>query len=118
MSVPNPNARRSTVAVILRVLSTCTHKTFCESCSYSSHAPRLGNKKLGVASRIIGHKLAEPVVNPMTGEIIAEAGEFINTDKGFEIEQAGVGAVYLDVEDKLVKVIGNQVGGSPGRSFL
>ena len=67
------------------------------------------NKKLGVASRIIGHKLAEPVVNPMTGEIIADAGEFINTDKGFEIEQAGVGAVYLDVEDKLVKVIGNQM---------
>jgi len=67
------------------------------------------NKKLGVASRIIGHKLAEPVVNPMTGEIIAEAGEFISTDKGFEIEQSGVGAVYLDVEDKLVKVIGNQM---------
>ncbi len=67
------------------------------------------NKKLGVASRIIGHKLAEPVVNPMTGEIIAEAGEFINTDRGFEIEQAGVGAVYLDVEDRVVKVIGNQM---------
>ncbi|MGN0588115.1 MAG: DNA-directed RNA polymerase subunit beta, partial [Ruminiclostridium sp.] len=65
------------------------------------------NKKLGVASRIIGHRLAQPVVNPMTGEIMAEVGETITTDKGFEIEQAGVSEVFLDVEDRTVKVIGN-----------
>ncbi len=67
------------------------------------------NKKLGVSGRIIGHKLAQPVVNPLTGEIMAEIGEMITTDKGFEIEQAGVGEVFLDVEGKLVKVIGNQM---------
>ena len=65
------------------------------------------NKKLGVASRIIGHRLAQPVVNPMTGEIMAEVGETITTEKGFEIEQAGVAEVFLDVEDRTVKVIGN-----------
>ncbi len=67
------------------------------------------NKKLGVSGRIIGHKLMQPVVNPMTGEIMAEIGEYISTDKGFEIEQAGVGQVYLDVEGREVKVIGNQM---------
>ena len=67
------------------------------------------NKKLGVSGRIIGHKLAQNVINPLTGEIIAESGEIVSTDKGFEIEQAGVGAVYLDIEDKIVKVIGNQM---------
>ncbi len=67
------------------------------------------NKKLGVSGRIIGHKLAQPVVNPLTGEIMAEIGEYISTDKGFEIEQAGVGEVFLDVEGKTVKVIGNQM---------
>ncbi|MBQ7013890.1 MAG: DNA-directed RNA polymerase subunit beta, partial [Oscillospiraceae bacterium] len=67
------------------------------------------NKKLGVSGRIIGHKLMKPVVNPMTGEIMAEIGEYISTDKGFEIEQAGVGEVFLDVEGREVKVIGNQM---------
>ena len=67
------------------------------------------NKKLGVSGRIIGHRLAQPVANPMTGEILADIGEHISTDKGFEIEQAGVGEVFLDVDGKTVKVIGNQM---------
>ncbi len=67
------------------------------------------NKKLGVSSRIIGHKLAQPAVNPMTGEILAEEGEVISNEKGFEIEQAGIGEVLLDVDGNLVKVIGNRM---------
>ena len=67
------------------------------------------NKKLGVSGRIIGHRLAQPVVNPLTGEIMAEIGEIISTDKGLEIEQAGVGQVYLDIEGRSVKVMGNQM---------
>ena len=67
------------------------------------------NKKLGVSGRIIGHKLMRPVANPLTGEIMAEIGEVISTDKGFEIEQAGVGEVFLDVEGREIKVIGNQM---------
>ncbi len=67
------------------------------------------NKKLGVSGRIIGHKLAQPVANPLTGEIMGEIGEIISTEKGLEIEQAGVGEVFLDVEGKTVKVIGNQM---------
>ena len=67
------------------------------------------NKKLGVASRIIGHKLAQPAVNPMTGEILADAGEAVTTEMGFAIEQAGIGEVFLDIEGNTVKVIGNRM---------
>ncbi|MBR6581801.1 MAG: DNA-directed RNA polymerase subunit beta [Ruminococcus sp.] len=58
------------------------------------------NKKLGIASRLAGHTLTEPVVNPLTGEIMAEAGETVTYDKAREIEQAGVYYVFVKVEAK------------------
>ena len=58
------------------------------------------NKKLGVASRISGHTLARPVVNPLTGEIIAEAGESLTYARAQEIEALGVTEVYLTVETR------------------
>ncbi|MEG0615108.1 MAG: DNA-directed RNA polymerase subunit beta, partial [Oscillospiraceae bacterium] len=58
------------------------------------------NKKLGVASRLSGHLLSRPVVNPMTGEIMAEDGEVIHYQKALEIEQAGVCEAYINVETK------------------
>ncbi len=65
------------------------------------------NKKLGVSNRIAGHKLAAPVIDPMTGELLAEAGEFIKMDRAAQIEQAGVMEVLLEVEGREVKVVGN-----------
>ncbi|MCH5199761.1 MAG: DNA-directed RNA polymerase subunit beta [Oscillospiraceae bacterium] len=65
------------------------------------------NKKLGVSNRIAGQRLAAPVINPMTGEVMAEEGDLIKMDKAVEIEQAGVMEVLLRVEDKEVKVVGN-----------
>ena len=65
------------------------------------------NKKLGVSNRIAGQRLAAPVINPMTGEVMAEEGDLIKMDKAMEIEQAGVMEVLLKVEDKEVKVVGN-----------
>ncbi|MBQ3140001.1 MAG: DNA-directed RNA polymerase subunit beta [Ruminococcus sp.] len=58
------------------------------------------NKKLGIASRLAGHTLSEPVVNPLTGEIMAEAGETVTYDKACEIEQAGVYHAFVTVEAK------------------
>ncbi len=58
------------------------------------------NKKLGIASRLAGHTLSEPVINPMTGEIMAEAGETVSYDKACEIEQAGVYHAFVTVEAK------------------
>ncbi|MGN0498754.1 MAG: DNA-directed RNA polymerase subunit beta [Acutalibacteraceae bacterium] len=65
------------------------------------------NKKLGIADRLKGNKLSQPIVNPMTGEIMAMPGEVIGKDLAMEIEDAGVNIAYLDVEGKEVKVISN-----------
>ena len=58
------------------------------------------NKKLGIGSRLSGHVLSRPVVNPLTGEVMAEAGELIRFDRAMEIENAGVSEVFVTVEVK------------------
>ncbi|MCM1227149.1 MAG: DNA-directed RNA polymerase subunit beta [Clostridium sp.] len=58
------------------------------------------NKKLGIGSRISGHILSRPVVNPITGEVIANEGEKLTYEKAMEIEQTGVYDAYLTVEVK------------------
>ncbi|MBR6984363.1 MAG: DNA-directed RNA polymerase subunit beta [Ruminococcus sp.] len=58
------------------------------------------NKKLGIASRLAGHRLSQPVVDPMTGEILAEAGDLVSFDEAEKIEAAGVREVFVKVEVK------------------
>ncbi len=65
------------------------------------------NKKLALGSRIAGHTLAEVVADPLTGEIIAEAGETLSRDRALEIESRGVSAAVLKVDGKLVRVFSN-----------
>ncbi|CDZ24777.1 DNA-directed RNA polymerase subunit beta [[Clostridium] cellulosi] len=65
------------------------------------------NKKLAIGARIMGKTLSRPIVNPMTGEIMAEAGETLSKAKALEIEKAGVDTVYVDVNGREVKVISN-----------
>ena len=65
------------------------------------------NKKLAIAARLAGCKLAEPVIAPLTGEILAEAGEVVTKAKAKEIERAGVMVAVADVEGKKVKIISN-----------
>ncbi|MCI9272447.1 MAG: DNA-directed RNA polymerase subunit beta [Clostridiales bacterium] len=67
------------------------------------------NKKLGIANRLAGQQLFEPIANPLTGELMAEAGEVISRDKAMEIENAGVSVAYVTVEnmEKPVKIISN-----------
>ena len=65
------------------------------------------NKKLAISQRLVGNKLARPVINETTGELLADAGEIISVDKAYEIEQAGVTEAFLDVEGKEIKVISN-----------
>ena len=65
------------------------------------------NKKLAIAARLAGCKLAEPVIAPLTGEILAEAGEVVTKAKAKEIERAGVMVAVADVEGKKVRIISN-----------
>ena len=69
------------------------------------------NKKLSLFDRIRGLKLAAPIVNEQTGEIIAEEGELITKERANEIVQSGAKVAYVLVEgrDEPVKVISNQM---------
>ena len=58
------------------------------------------NKKLGLASRLAGHKLSRPIADPLTGEIIAEPEEVISFERAEEIESAGVTEAYVTVEKR------------------
>lgn len=70
------------------------------------------NKKLALATRIAGYKLAEDVVSNVTGEILAQKGEIVDETKGREIQNNAVNVVWLaytdhDGKEKKFKVIGN-----------
>ena len=65
------------------------------------------NKKLAMGYRIAGQKLAQPVIDELTGEILADVGEILTKDKAMAIEKSGVSVVYLDVDGEEVKVISN-----------
>ena len=66
------------------------------------------NKKLALYPRVAGYALAEPVADPMTGEIIADAGETLSRERVRELEKKGVNAVRLTVgENETVRVFSN-----------
>ncbi len=67
------------------------------------------NKKLSLSNRLSEQKLAQPIANPLTGEIIAEAGEVISRDRALEIENMGVSVAYVFAEgrEEPVKIISN-----------
>ena len=64
------------------------------------------NKKLGMADRLNGQILAEPVISPQ-GEFLADAGEKIDKIKAMKIEDAGVMFAFVDVDGNKVKVVSN-----------
>ena len=65
------------------------------------------NKKLNLAGRIVGQRLSQPIVNPLTGELMAEAGEMVSHAKAVEIDNAGVTVAFVTVGEREVKVISN-----------
>ena len=69
------------------------------------------NKKLAIAARIRGHVVDQDIIDPTTGEVIIAAGERIPAAKtdplAKKIQDAGVNDIYLRLEDRVVRVIGN-----------
>ena len=68
------------------------------------------NKKLGIHNRLVETIAAEQIVDPSTGEVLVEKGEFISRKRAMEIEDAGVAYAYVNSkteDDEVVKVIGN-----------
>ena len=69
------------------------------------------NKKLGLAGRLPDVVVAEDVIDPNTGEILAEAGSRISRALAKDIENAGVEYVMAyarDDESRVTKVIGSR----------
>ena len=66
------------------------------------------DRKLSVGHRIQGHKLADTVVSPLTGEVLAEAGTFLTRELATAIEQAAVNTVDILTEHgQVIRVFGN-----------
>ena len=67
------------------------------------------NKKLMLKFRISGHTLAEDVIDPYTGEIIAKAGEVVDMELADKIQNAAVPSVVIQADDRNVKVLSNMM---------
>ena len=65
------------------------------------------NKKMDIWARLSGHALAQPVTDPLTGEILAMPGEVLSRDKAREISARGVNEAVLDMDGRQVKAFSN-----------
>ena len=67
------------------------------------------NKKLMFRNRIRNRVLAEDVVDPNTGEIIAQAGTTVSVDLADRIQNAAVPYVEIQTEERNVRVLSNMM---------
>ncbi|MBP3421824.1 MAG: DNA-directed RNA polymerase subunit beta [Lachnospiraceae bacterium] len=67
------------------------------------------NKKLMLRNRIRNHELAEDVIDPYTGELIAAAGTIVTPELADQIQNAAVPYVYIQTEEKTVKVLSSMM---------
>ena len=67
------------------------------------------NKKLAFKNRIANHVLAEDVVDPSTGETMFVAGTTLSRDDAKAIQDAAVPFVWIQTEERNVKVLSNMV---------
>ena len=65
------------------------------------------NKKLAISARLNGRTLARPVADPLTGEILAEAGETVSVELAERLDDAGVTRATVWVEEKEVRILSN-----------
>ncbi len=66
------------------------------------------NKKLALCYRIMDKIASREIINPETGEKFADAGDKISLDLAKEIQNSGINAVWIAIDDeKEIKVIGN-----------
>lgn len=65
------------------------------------------NKKLALNLRIANQIAARDIVNEATGEIFVQKGEKIDREIALDIQNSGIKAVDIVVDDKVLRVIGN-----------
>ncbi|MDE6274735.1 MAG: hypothetical protein K2L87_06790, partial [Clostridiales bacterium] len=57
------------------------------------------NKKLNLAYRLAGCRVADDIFHPETGELLATKGEVVSEAKAREIQNAGIGELFVLVND-------------------
>jgi DNA-directed RNA polymerase subunit beta len=69
------------------------------------------NKKLALKNRINGQRVAEDVVSPLTGEVIAEKGTAITRDLADAIQNGAVPFLWVEGEEESrnVKILSNMM---------
>jgi len=67
------------------------------------------NKKLCLATRITGQVAYDDIVDPSTGEVLAEKNTRITAEAAEAIQDAGINIVDVLVDDQKVRVIGNGI---------
>ncbi|MCI9170723.1 MAG: DNA-directed RNA polymerase subunit beta [Lawsonibacter sp.] len=67
------------------------------------------NKKMALWARLSGQKLAQPVADPRTGEILAEAGEVLTRERAQELDRKGVNRAVVSADGKEVIVFSNNM---------
>ncbi len=67
------------------------------------------NKKMDIWSRLSGQEAAEPIVDPMTGEVLVMPGEFISRAQAHELSEKGVCEAVVKIGDQHVKVFSNRM---------
>ena len=67
------------------------------------------NKKLNLATRITGQVAYDDIIDPSTGEVLAEKGAKITEEMAEAIQDSGINIVDVNVNDTKVRVIGNGV---------
>ncbi len=67
------------------------------------------NKKMNIWSRLAGREAAEPIADPMTGEILVMPGELITRERAHELADLGVTEATVKVGDSNVKIITNNM---------
>ncbi|MBE6941517.1 MAG: DNA-directed RNA polymerase subunit beta [Ruminococcaceae bacterium] len=67
------------------------------------------NKKMEIWNRLSGQEAAEPIADPMTGEILVMPGEFITRDLARQLSKRGVNEASVKVGDSAVKILSNNM---------
>ncbi len=67
------------------------------------------NKKLSLWQRVTGYKLAPPVADPATGELLFDEGHLLSKEDARLLDTVGVAEVVILVDDQPLRVQSNKM---------
>ncbi len=67
------------------------------------------DKKLSLTSRIVGKVVADDIIDPTTGEVLANAGDELSYDTVQKMEDVGINSLDVIVEEQRVRILSNDM---------